>query len=77
MSKLIKANIPHYQCWGESFETAVCIFRLVAVSNQPKHSEAEKADTAASTEDATPAQPAAILPAGDTFPAAVVSHSTL
>ncbi|XP_041808275.1 extended synaptotagmin-1 [Chelmon rostratus] len=45
---------------------------LVAVSNQPKHSEAEKADTAASTEDATPAQPAAILPAGDTYPAAVL-----
>ncbi|XP_042355860.1 extended synaptotagmin-1 [Plectropomus leopardus] len=42
----------------------------VAVSSQFKHSEA--ADAAASTEDSTPAEPAAIHTAADTFPAAAL-----
>ncbi|XP_076612847.1 uncharacterized protein LOC143336510 [Chaetodon auriga] len=43
---------------------------FVAVSNQLKHSEAAEADAAASTDDATPAPPADIHTARDTFPAA-------
>ncbi|XP_070814793.1 extended synaptotagmin-1 [Chaetodon trifascialis] len=43
---------------------------FVAVSNQLKHSEAAEADAAASTDDATPAPPANIHTAPDTFPAA-------
>lgn len=59
------------------FITAVCIFRLVAVSSQFKHSEAAEADAAASTEDAAPTEPAATHTAPDAFPAAAVSHGTL
>lgn len=63
-----------FRLWQWCFVTTLCIFRLCS---QVKHSDRGEADTAASTEDSTSTDPAAIHTAPYASPAAAVSKSIL